>query len=145
MFCNLSFRCGQRVEEGLDVGWGWEDETETELETDMKNKAEKIPEVSSFVATRPFPLPVQLPCSPLPRLSHTVIVPLPLLPFYPSFFVVKQFPGDYGRYWSIKSWYVTLDAGAVSSTEVRLNVGDKVFGKFGQGTLRFILLLPEIR
>jgi hypothetical protein len=41
---------------------------------------------------------------------------------------VIQYPGDSGRYWSVKSWYVTLDVGTVHSRELRLDVGDSVFG-----------------
>jgi hypothetical protein len=41
---------------------------------------------------------------------------------------VLQYPGDKGLYWSVKSWYVTLDVGTVHSNEVRLNVGDTVYG-----------------
>jgi hypothetical protein len=41
---------------------------------------------------------------------------------------VLQFPGDGGRYWSVKSWYVTLDVGTVASNERRLQPGDQVFG-----------------
>lgn len=33
-----------------------------------------------------------------------------------------------GDYWSVKSWYVTLDSGVLSSNEVRLDVGGTVFG-----------------
>lgn len=41
---------------------------------------------------------------------------------------VIQFPGDQGNYWSVKSWWVTLDVGAMASNEVQLLPGDKVFG-----------------
>jgi len=41
---------------------------------------------------------------------------------------VLQYPGDGGNYWSVKSWYVTLDAGYIVSNEVRLNSGSNVFG-----------------
>jgi len=41
---------------------------------------------------------------------------------------VLQYPGDAGHYWSVKSWYVTLDVGTVHSAEVRLSPGDNVFG-----------------
>jgi len=41
---------------------------------------------------------------------------------------VLQYPGDGGRYWSVKSWYVTLDTGTIHSKELRLAVGDTVFG-----------------
>jgi len=41
---------------------------------------------------------------------------------------VLQYPGDNGNYWSVKSWYVTLDQGVVVSAEIRVAVGDQVFG-----------------
>jgi hypothetical protein len=41
---------------------------------------------------------------------------------------VLQYPGEGGDYWSVKSWYVTLDSGVLSSNEVRLDVGGTVFG-----------------
>eukprot|EP01105_Mastigella_eilhardi_P007522 TRINITY_DN18967_c0_g1_i1.p1 TRINITY_DN18967_c0_g1~~TRINITY_DN18967_c0_g1_i1.p1 ORF type:complete len:291 (+),score=77.90 TRINITY_DN18967_c0_g1_i1:26-874(+) len=41
---------------------------------------------------------------------------------------VLQYPGDSGHYWSMKSWYVTVFQGAVYSDEVKLSVGDRVFG-----------------
>jgi len=41
---------------------------------------------------------------------------------------VLQYPGDNGNYWSVKSWYVTLDVGTVASNEVQMNVGDVIFG-----------------
>jgi len=41
---------------------------------------------------------------------------------------VLQYPGDKGLYWSVKSWYVTLDVGTVHSAELQLNVGDTVYG-----------------
>jgi len=41
---------------------------------------------------------------------------------------VLQYPGDFGNYWSVKSWYVTLNAGAVESNEVQVNQGDAIFG-----------------
>jgi len=41
---------------------------------------------------------------------------------------VLQYPGDYGNYWSVKSWYVTLDTGAIASTEIQVPVGDIIFG-----------------
>lgn len=43
---------------------------------------------------------------------------------------VLQYPGDFGRYWSVKSWYVTVDAGAVESREKRVDVGSYIFGVF---------------
>jgi len=45
---------------------------------------------------------------------------------------VLQYPGDDGNYWSVKSWYVTLDVGTVESQEVPLAVGDFVFGNMTQ-------------
>ena len=41
---------------------------------------------------------------------------------------VLQYPADTGAGWSVKSWYVTLDVGAVYSTELLVNVGDVIFG-----------------
>lgn len=41
---------------------------------------------------------------------------------------VLQFPGDRGDYWSIKSWYVTVDGGYLASKEIKVSPGDKVFG-----------------
>jgi len=41
---------------------------------------------------------------------------------------VLQYPGDNGDYWSVKSWYVTLDVGTVASNEVQVNTGDSIFG-----------------
>ncbi len=41
---------------------------------------------------------------------------------------VLQYPGDNGLYWSVKSWYVTLDDGAVFSPERRVAPGDVIFG-----------------
>jgi len=40
---------------------------------------------------------------------------------------VLQYPGDNGNYWSVKSWYVTLE-GAQVTAEVPLSVGDSIFG-----------------
>jgi len=41
---------------------------------------------------------------------------------------VLQYPGDGGNYWSVKSWYVTLDSGVVVSDEIPVKVGDTIFG-----------------
>jgi len=41
---------------------------------------------------------------------------------------VLQYPGDNGNYWSVKSWYVTLDQGAIASPEIVVAVGSEVFG-----------------
>jgi len=41
---------------------------------------------------------------------------------------VLQYPGDAGDYWSVKSWYVTLDTGTVASDEIQLTPGDVIFG-----------------
>jgi len=41
---------------------------------------------------------------------------------------VLQYPGDDGNYWSVKSWYVTLDSGVVVSDEIEVAVGDNIFG-----------------
>jgi len=47
---------------------------------------------------------------------------------------VLQYPGDDGYYWSVKSWYVTLDAGAFSSEEVMVSPGDTIFGNMSRIT-----------
>lgn len=41
---------------------------------------------------------------------------------------VLQYPGDFGAYWSVKSWYVTLNDGALASAEVEVSAGDNIFG-----------------
>lgn len=41
---------------------------------------------------------------------------------------VLQFPADDGSGWSVKSWYVTLNAGAVYSNELDVSPGDAIFG-----------------
>ncbi len=41
---------------------------------------------------------------------------------------VLQYPGDLGNYWSVKSWYVTTDSGAIESPERKCNPGDTIFG-----------------
>jgi hypothetical protein len=41
---------------------------------------------------------------------------------------VLQYPGDNGNYWSVKSWYVTLDAGYMVSDEIQVNSGDAIWG-----------------
>jgi len=41
---------------------------------------------------------------------------------------VLQYPGDNGLYWSVKSWYVTLDQGALASNEIKVAVGSQIFG-----------------
>lgn len=41
---------------------------------------------------------------------------------------VLQYPGDFGNYWSVKSWYVTLNSGATASNEVQVQPGDTIFG-----------------
>lgn len=43
-----------------------------------------------------------------------------------------QYPGDNGNYWSVKSWWVTLDMGAAASDEVQLKAGDVIFGNMTQ-------------
>jgi hypothetical protein len=55
------------------------------------------------------------------------VVPLPTGPF-DVIQPVLQYPGDWGNYWSVKSWYVTLKDGATASDEVVLSPGDTVFG-----------------
>jgi len=41
---------------------------------------------------------------------------------------VLQYPGDNGNYWSVRSWYVTLNSGVINSDEVQVSVGDNIFG-----------------
>jgi len=41
---------------------------------------------------------------------------------------VLQYPGDSGNYWSVKSWYVTLNSGVLYSSEIQVNSGDNIFG-----------------
>jgi len=41
---------------------------------------------------------------------------------------VLQYPGDYGNYWSVRSWYVTLSHGVQVSDEIQVATGDNVFG-----------------
>lgn len=41
---------------------------------------------------------------------------------------VLQFPADDGDGWSVKSWYVTLNSGAVYSNEMNVSPGDAIFG-----------------
>jgi len=45
---------------------------------------------------------------------------------------VLQYPGDGGNYWSVKSWYVTLNSGYLVSDEVQVNVGDNIYGNMTQ-------------
>jgi len=45
---------------------------------------------------------------------------------------VLQYPGDTGVGYSVKSWYVTEDDGAIASDEVILETGDYVFGNMTQ-------------
>jgi len=41
---------------------------------------------------------------------------------------VLQYPGDNGNYWSVKSWYVTLNSGVVNSDEIQVAAGDNIYG-----------------
>jgi len=41
---------------------------------------------------------------------------------------VLQYPGLNGNYWSVRSWYVTLDQGAIASAEIKVAVGSEIFG-----------------
>jgi len=41
---------------------------------------------------------------------------------------VLQYPADSGSGWSVKSWYVTLDQGALYTDEVPCQAGDVIFG-----------------
>jgi hypothetical protein len=45
---------------------------------------------------------------------------------------VLQYPSDDGEGWSVKSWYVSLDNGALQSDELRVKVGDAIFGNLTQ-------------
>jgi len=45
---------------------------------------------------------------------------------------VLQYPGDNGNYWSVKSWYVTLDQGAIASPEIKVAVGSEIFGNMSR-------------
>jgi len=54
-----------------------------------------------------------------------------ITPAPPNFDIIQpvlQYPGDQGNYWSVKSWYVTVDAGVQVTQELKLSVGDSVFG-----------------
>jgi len=49
----------------------------------------------------------------------------------PNFDIIQpvlQSPADSGDAWSAKSWFVTLDIGAIASQEIAFNEGDIVFG-----------------
>jgi hypothetical protein len=41
---------------------------------------------------------------------------------------VLQTPADSGDAWSVKSWYVTLDAGAIQTPEIVVQPGQVIFG-----------------
>jgi len=60
------------------------------------------------------------PNSPGPRQAFDIIQP------------VLQFPGDKGKYWSIKSWYVTVFSGYYVSPEVKVDSGDVIYGNMTQ-------------
>jgi len=45
---------------------------------------------------------------------------------------VLQYPCDYDLEWCIKSWYVTLDDGAIASDPVKVNAGDLIFGNMSR-------------
>jgi len=52
-------------------------------------------------------------------------------PIPPRFDIIQpvlQYPGDNGNYWSVKSWYVTVNFGVQVTKELILDVGDVVFG-----------------
>jgi len=53
--------------------------------------------------------------------------PLPTTPF-DIIQPVLQYPASFGNEWSVKSWWVTLNGGAMFSTELPVNSGDKIFG-----------------
>ena len=59
---------------------------------------------------------------------------------------VTQYPGNFGNYWSARSWYVTLRDGALASTEIRLEEGDNVFGNMTRtGTQSFTVVSVNSR
>ena len=41
---------------------------------------------------------------------------------------VLQYPGDNGNYWSVKSWYVTLNSGVLVTPEISCQPGDVIYG-----------------
>lgn len=41
---------------------------------------------------------------------------------------VLQYPSDWNEGWSVKSWYVTVDEGAIYSSELLVASGESVFG-----------------
>lgn len=41
---------------------------------------------------------------------------------------VLQYPGEFGDYWSARSWYVDLDGGSFASSEIKTDLGTNVFG-----------------
>lgn len=50
---------------------------------------------------------------------------------YPTFDIIQpvlQYPADDGFGWSVKSWYVTLNDGALQTDEVKCNPGDVIYG-----------------
>jgi hypothetical protein len=52
-------------------------------------------------------------------------------PVRPAFDIIQpvlQFPDGAERSWAVRSWYVTLDAGAIASTPVACSPGDNIFG-----------------
>jgi len=55
-----------------------------------------------------------------------IVDPIPMI--FDIIQPVLQYPADSGSGWSAKSWFVTLDIGAVASSEIAFKVGDTVFG-----------------
>jgi len=56
-------------------------------------------------------------------------------PEVPGFDIIQpvlQYPADMGDGWSVKSWYVTLDDGALYTEELPLADGDIIFGNMTQ-------------
>lgn len=52
-------------------------------------------------------------------------------PEVPGFDIIQpvlQYPADEGYGWSVKSWYVTVDAGYLVSDEIQVNAGDYIYG-----------------
>jgi hypothetical protein len=63
-------------------------------------------------------------------LQNTNWIPIvdPEPPVFDIIQPVLQYPGGLGDYWAVRSWYVSLNAGALASKEVRLEKGDEILG-----------------
>jgi len=55
-----------------------------------------------------------------------IVDPLPMI--FDIIQPVLQYPADSGFGWSAKSWFVTLDIGAIASSEIMFKTGDTCFG-----------------